>query len=184
MGAHVHTWKRRALFDWRYVREESRRAYRMACILFWSVLMFFFCQRYVVGMGVIAERSMLPTLSDGSYFLVNKYIYHVTRPKRREIVVLRRGAYETEEYVKRVIGLSGETLRLHAGRVYINGRLLDEPYAVGPTYPEFGPYRIEPGRYFLMGDNRAVSEDSRAFGTVPLRDIEGKISPGELFPLR
>ncbi|MBI3011355.1 MAG: signal peptidase I [Candidatus Omnitrophica bacterium] len=175
-------WKRRAWFDWRFITGESRRAYGLACILFWSVLSFFFCQRYVVSLGVMTERSMLPALVGGNYFLINKYIYHVARPKRGDIVVLRRDLSSSEEYVKRVIGLEGETLLIWFGNVYINGHRLTEPYAVGGTFPNLGPYTLPKDTYFVMGDNREESEDSRHFGAVTLREIEGKITPGELFP--
>ena len=178
MGRTV-VWKRRALFDWHFVPVESRRAHRLACILFWSILLYFGCQRYVVSLGVVAERSMLPTLTEESYFLVNKYIYHFVRPRRGDIVVLRSKTYE--EYVKRVIALEGETLLITAGRVYINGRELREPYVRGTTFPDRGPLRVEKDSYFVMGDNREESFDSRQFGSVLLKDIEGKITPGQLF---
>ena len=178
----VSGWKRRAWFDWRFVSVESRWAYGLACILFWSILSFFFCQRYVVSVGVMTERSMLPTLVEGNYFLINTYIYHVARPKRGDIVVLRRGASFSEQYVKRVIGLAGEALLIRSGNVYINGHRLSEPYAAGNTFPDVGPYILPKDAYFVMGDNREESEDSRYFGAVALRDIEGQIKPGELFP--
>jgi signal peptidase I len=114
--------------------------------------------------------------------LVNKYIYYFTRPKRGDIVVLRRNAH-TPELLKRVIGLEGETLLIKDGHVYIDGRRLDEPYALDDTYPDFGPYAIERDSYFILGDNRKVSKDSRHFGTVPFQNIEGKIKPGSFFPL-
>ena len=186
MRAQTHTLKQkhRALFDWHYVPDESRRAYRLACILFWSILMYFAFQRYVVELGIIEERSMLPTLQENSFFLVNKYIYHIARPQRGDIVVLRPGQLETDQYVKRVIAISGDLLAMRSGRVYLNGRLIDEPYAQGGTFPDFGPYWIMPDHFFVLGDNRKVSLDSRDFGAVALSNIEGKISPGELFALR
>ena len=173
--------RRRAWFNQRFVWVESRRAYRMACILFWSILMYLFFAHYVVGLGIVTDRSMLPTVSDGDYYLVNKYIYHVTRPRRGDVVALHPDPLTEETYVKRVIGLSGETLRLHEGGVYIDGRLLEESYASGLTFPDLGPQRIEARSYFVMGDNRLKSFDSRAFGTVPLERIKGKIRPGKLF---
>ena len=177
-GAH----KKRAFFDWRYVRAEGRRSYRLAFILFWSILLGFFFHRYVISVGIIEDWSMLPTLQEGSYFLVNKYIYHFARPERGDIVVIRMGG--SEQYVKRVVGLAGETLRVESGHVYINGRQVTEPYATGMTYPDFGPYEIGADSYFVFGDNRGVSEDSRHFGAVSLKNIEGKIKPGEWFPFR
>ena len=175
---------KRRFFDWRYVTFERRRAYTWACILFWSILMYFFFRQYVVSVGIVTDRSMLPTLQQEGYFLINKYIYHVSRPHRGDIVVLRQYHYAPDYYVKRVIGLSGEMLRITGGSVYINGQRLVEPYAVGKTFPDVGPLVIEKDTYFVMGDNRSDSQDSRHFGAVPLKNIDGKIKPGELFPFR
>lgn len=180
--AKTGAWKKRAFFDWTYVRAENRRSYRLAFTLFWSILMFLFFQHYVVSVGIITDGSMLPTLPEGGYYLVNKYIYYFARPQRGDIVVIRRNG--SEQYVKRVVGLAGETLLIRSGHVYINGRPLREPYAVGNTYPDFGPYAIGKDAYVVFGDDRIVSEDSRHFGPVPLRNIEGKIKPGQWFPFR
>ena len=172
---------KRKFFDFRYVRAESRRSYRLAFILFWSLLLFFTCQHVIICLGVVQDRSMLPQLSDGSTFLVNKYIYHLTAPKRGDIVVLARNLYMEGQYVKRIVGMPEEMLWIHNGRVYINGRLLQEPYTLGDTLPDFGPMRIGEDHYYVLGDNRMVSEDSRHFGCVSRRNIEGKIRPGQLF---
>ncbi|MGH7408660.1 MAG: signal peptidase I [Candidatus Methylomirabilales bacterium] len=177
-------WKRRVFFDWRFVKTEHRRSYRLAFILFWSILMYFLVQRYVVSAGVVTDISMLPTLLEGNYYLVNKYIYVFGLPERGDLVVLRRDQFASEQYVKRVIGLPGERLLIRSGVVYINGRRLEEPYAPDPTFPDLGPLTIEEESYFVMGDNRPVSEDSRHYGTVPGSHIQGKIRPDRLFPVR
>lgn len=174
--------RRRAWFDRRFVKEESRRVYRLAFLLFWSLLLYFFCQRYVVSMGIVTDRSMLPTLVEGNYVLVNKYVYHLRRPRRGDIVVIRPRVLNSEEYVKRVIGLPGETLFIRSGGVYINGRRLAEPYVMSPTLPDAGPYTLGTEQYFVLGDNRLQSEDSRSFGPVELKDLEGQVTPGRLFP--
>ncbi|MFQ5988410.1 MAG: signal peptidase I [Candidatus Methylomirabilales bacterium] len=171
----------RTFFNSQFVRTEKRRSYRLAFVLFWSILMYLFFSHYVISLGIIREASMVPTLPEGGYYLVNKYIYYFTRPKRGDIIILRQDVH-TPEIVKRVVGLEGETLVIKGGHVYINGRRLSEHYALGPTYPDFGPYRIEKDTYFILGDNREVSQDSRNFGAVLFRNIEGKIRPGVLFP--
>ncbi len=173
--------QKRSFFNSQFVRIEKRRSYRLAFVLFWSILMYLFFSHYVISLGIVREASMVPTLPEGGYYLANKYIYYLTRPKRGDIVILRQNVH-TREIVKRVIGVEGETLAIKAGDVYIDGRRLSEPYAVGPTYPDFGPYRIEKDTYFILGDNREVSQDSRHFGAVAFRSIEGKIKPGVLFP--
>lgn len=176
--------ERRVFVDPKFRRTERRRSYRLALLLFWSVLLALACHRYVIGTGVISDVSMRPTLRAGDYFLINKYLYHVTAPRRGDLVVLRRQFFTDDQYVKRVVGLPGDLLQITQGRVVINGRPLEEPYAVGWTDPPTAPRRLGPDEYFLLGDNRPQSFDSRAFGPVPRRALAGKIKPGEWFPFR
>lgn len=175
--------RKRKLLDRRYVHPERRRSRKWALILFGSAAMFFVVQRHVIGAGIVTDVSMLPTLREGSYFLINKYIYHMRRPRREEIVVFRRNPVETEYYVKRVVGLEGDEISFHGGKVHLNGRPLEEPYAHGPTYPDREPLWVPQGFCFLLGDNRPDSEDSRHFGFISLEQIEGKLAPDRLFPL-
>ena len=185
-SGHVSSGKDRAFFNWRYIRGkyERRREHRLAFILLWSILLAFLFRTFVVTVGVVNDTSMHPALGEGGYYLVNKYIYHFARPQRGDIVVFRVGQYDTEEQVKRIIGLPGETLQITSGEVSINGRRLDESYAVGATYPDFEPTTVEEHSYFVLGDTRWVREDSRDFGAVPLKNIVGKVKPGEFFPFR
>ncbi len=178
------TGPKRKFFDFRYVRKERRRPYRMAFILFWGIVMYFVSKAYVVSVEYVADNSMQPSVRQGAYYLANRYIYQLTDPERGDIVVLRRGRYSSDAEVKRVIGLPGETVEIRAGAVYIDGQPLEEPYADGPTYPDFGPYTVEDDAYFVLADNRGVREDSREYGTVPAEVIKAKIQPGVLFPLR
>jgi signal peptidase I len=163
---------------------ERRRANRLAFILFWSVLMYFFFKACVVSVGIVNDISMHPTMPEGGYYLINRYIYYFVPPERGDIVVLRGSNYGPDEIVKRVIGLPGEAVTIRSGQVYVNGRRLDEPYAVGATYPDLGPNPIGKDAYFVLGDNRLVSDDSRHFGAVALKDIRGKIQANVLFPFR
>ncbi|MFQ5847430.1 MAG: signal peptidase I [Candidatus Methylomirabilales bacterium] len=174
----------RAFFDRRFIWTEKRRVNRLAFILLWSILMWFFVKAYVVSVGIVGDISMQPTLAKGGYYLVNRYVYHFVRPERGDIVLFRRTEYGAVEDVKRIVGLPGETLTIRSSAVYINGRRIIEPYAVGGTYPDFGPYAVEKNAYFVLGDTRWVREDSRDFGTVPLANIRGKIAPDRLFPFR
>lgn len=176
--------KGRPFFDPTYVRSENRREIRLAFILFWSILMWFFFRSYVVSVAIVGDVSMQPTLGQGDYYLVNKYIFHFVDPQRGDLVVFHRQASDPKEEVKRVVGLPGEILQIRSSTVYINGRRLDEPYAVGGTYPDFGPFTVEPDTYFVLGDTRWIREDSRDFGAVPVRNIVGKLKPGMLFPFR
>jgi signal peptidase I len=178
------TGDRRRFFNLRFLWIERRRSNRLAFVLFWSIIMYFFFKTFVVSVGIVEDISMHPTLPEGGYYLVNKYIYYFTPPDRGDIVVFQGDKDAPKDLVKRVIGLPGETIHIRFGHVYINGRALDEPYALGNTYPDLRPHLIEDGVYFVLGDNRPVSNDSRHFGAVPGKNIEGKIRPNELFPFR
>jgi signal peptidase I len=116
--------------------------------------------------------------------LANRFIYHFTRPKRGDIVVFDVPEAARERcgaggvFVKRIIGLPGETWEERNGFVYVDGRRLNEPYVkpdrrdVGGTYPR---RRIPRGQYFMQGDNRQSSCDSRVWGTVPREKLIGKV---------
>ena len=173
--------RKRKVFSRKYVHPERRWSRKLALIAVGSVVMFLFVQRHVIGAGIVTDVSMRPTLHEGNYFLVNKYIYHLRRPRRGEIVIFRKTPVETEYYVKRIVGLEGESLSFSKGRVHVDGQPLREPYANGPTYPDREPVTVPEGSCFLMGDNRGDSEDSRHFGPVRLEQIEGKLTPDHLF---
>lgn len=175
-----------AFFDWRYVRglREPRRHYRMAFLLFWSILVGYFVHANVVSVGLVIDKSMHPSLGKEGYYLVNRYVYRFAVPERGDIVVFKRTADARVLDAKRVIGLPGETVLIKSGDVYIDGRRLEEPYAIGKTHPDLGPYTVADGTYYVLGDNRWVREDSREFGPLPRRKIAGKITPGRLFAFR
>ena len=176
--------KKRSLFNPRYVGTERRKSRTWGLVLVGSITLTALVHHYVISGGIVVDKSMYPTLKDGEYYLINKYLYHFAKPHRGDIVILLPWKYAPEEYVKRVVGLEGEQFLIRGGRVYINGEALSESYAVGITGPDMGPIAIPKGQYFVMGDNRCNSMDSRAFGAVEMENIQGKIKPGELFPLR
>jgi signal peptidase I len=129
--------------------------------------------------------SMVPTLNDNDYVLATKVDLRFTTPNRGDIVILKDPFDNSQDFVKRVIGLPGERLLIRNGKVFINGRQLDEPYlpknepwtsqANWPTdNAEPNGAVIPSGRYFVMGDNRNHSSDSRVFGTIALNQIESR----------
>ena len=125
----------------------------------------------VIGRFRIEQVSMQPTLHEGEYVIVDKVSYLLHPPDRGDIIVFK---HPGEDLIKRVIGLPGDTIEIRGGRVYINGSVLNEPYIKEPILSTLSAQKIEAGRYFVMGDNRNNSSDSRAFGPIPAGDIIGR----------
>jgi signal peptidase I len=147
----------------------------------------------------IPSQSMEPTLLVGDRVLVNKIIYRFREPRRGEVIVFENphlqepdrnpfsafwnwvteglgfSSNPEQDFIKRVVGLPGETIELRDGKVFINGEPLDEPYLERMDQSDFGPYEIPEGNLFVMGDNRPNSQDSRsALGPIPEDKIVGK----------
>lgn len=156
------------------------REYAEALII--AVLLALVIRTFVVQAFKIPSGSMLPTLKIGDHILVNKFIYDFTPVRRGDIIVFKFPQDETRDFIKRVIGLPGETLEIRGRQVLINGVALQEPYAVYSDGPfarlveneRLGPIVIPPGRLFMMGDNRDHSMDSRVWGFLDMRKIKGK----------
>jgi signal peptidase I len=120
----------------------------------------------------IDGSSMEPNLHDGEYVLIDKVSYLLHAPERGDVIVFVRPG--VPDYIKRVIGLPGDTVEVRGGQVVVNGVMLEEPYITQAIQSDQAARQIESGRYFVMGDNRNNSSDSRSFGTVPLADIVGR----------
>jgi signal peptidase I len=126
----------------------------------------------------IPSTSMTPTLKVGDRLLVDKVSFQVREIHRGEIIVFERPATLKEDFkdlIKRVIGLPGDTVEGHDGGVFVNGKRLPEPYLpAGLTTKDFPPQQVPIDNYFVMGDNREVSWDSRYWGTVERKLVVGK----------
>ena len=144
-----------------------------------TILLVFFVMVYVFSLTQVVGSSMESTLSHGNVLILNKFKYHFAKINRRDIVVFRHG--DASYYIKRVIGLPGETINIKNNCVYINGRCLIERYLKDNlVYEDFNlsdlGYEVIPkDMYFVLGDNRENSEDSREFGLVKEEEISGKI---------
>jgi signal peptidase I len=139
-------------------------------------LVFGFVRPFVVEAFYIPSESMIPTLRVGDRVLVNKFIYRFTEPERGDIVVFESVEGGGEDLIKRVVGVPGDEISVRGGKVVLNGERQREPY-VNKKYPDrsFSPPTTVPkGHVFVMGDNRANSRDSRFFGPVPKKKIEGE----------
>ena len=122
----------------------------------------------------VSGDCMQPHLYTGERVLANKLAYSLGTPRRGEIVIFNYPKDLKEIYVKRVIGLPGEMVAIQNGAVSINGRLLPEPYKAFVAHGDMAPRAVPAGQYFVMGDNRDVSDDSRYWGDLPRTDIIGK----------
>jgi signal peptidase I len=148
-------------------------------------------QGWVVKPYRIPSVSMEPTLHVGDMVLVNRFVYRLHGPRRGDIVVFHPpGVGQTPErgarteasvnFIKRVIGLPGETVAVKNGTVivchapHVGCHALVEPYVKSHNYGPYGPYHVPPNDYFVMGDNRVNSDDSRVWGPLPRRNIIGE----------
>lgn len=132
---------------------------------------------FVVELPLVPTGSMVPTIGIGERILVDKLTYRFKPVQRGDIAVFPNPDDTSQLYVKRVIGLGGETVEIHGGKVFIDGKVLDEPYLKVVTEGNWGPYKVPVGEYFMMGDNRNSSRDSRywvATHYIPQSQIKGK----------
>jgi signal peptidase I len=124
----------------------------------------------------VEGTSMAPMISDQERIFINKLVYHFEPIARGDVVVFWYPLDRTKSFIKRVVALPGEMVDIREGHVYVDGRQLTEPYVL-PRFLDdgsFGPIRVPLGEYFVMGDHRDSSNDSRVFGPVPERYIYGK----------
>ncbi|HTM04442.1 MAG TPA: signal peptidase I [Vicinamibacterales bacterium] len=182
-----------------YRKSTIREYFESICV---AVILALFVRTFVVQAFKIPTGSMEPNLMIGDHLLVNKFVFAptlsrfedallpVTRIHRGDILVFKFPEDPNRDFIKRVIGLPGETLELRHKKIYINGTLLDEPYAhfLFPPSDEsgdnslpnfdvrenYGPVTVPADHYFMMGDNRDNSEDSRYWGFMPRDYVKGK----------
>jgi signal peptidase I len=151
-------------------------------------------QAYLVKPYAIPSGSMLSTLRPGDRVLVNRLVYRLRSPHRGDVIVFKYPRNEGIVFIKRVVGVPGDVLELHGGRLYVDGRPQNESHVhrtngtsdpTDPASPIAGttmtppwslaqPYTVPRGTYFVMGDNRTDSDDSRDWGVVPRDDVIGE----------
>ena len=129
----------------------------------------------------IPSASMQPTIKIGDYLLCNQVYYRHHNPKRGDLIIFKGPIDNKKEYIKRIVGIPGDEIELRGNALFVNGRKMDEPYAVyeragAPRVirDNFGPFTVPEDEYFVLGDNRYNSLDSRQFGTVKRHKIQGK----------
>lgn len=122
-------------------------------------------------------QSMAPTLENRDRLVVNKFTYVVSTPRTGDIVMFYYPIDPSEAFVKRIIAEEGDTVRIAGGRVYVNDHPVDDSYVSNEyrSHDNFGPQVIQAGYYFVLGDHRNDSSDSREWGLVPRKYITGKV---------
>ena len=116
---------------------------------------------FLIVNAVIPSASMETTIMTGDRIFGNRLAYVKNDPKRGDIVIFKFPDDEKQLFIKRLIGMPGDTLEMKDGVIYINGEALEEPYLAAITYGDYGPVTVPEGAYFVMGDNRNNSADSR-----------------------
>jgi signal peptidase I len=124
----------------------------------------------------VEGTSMMPSLDDQERIFVNKFVYRLEPIERGDIVVFRYPRDPSKSFIKRVIGLAGDHIQIDDGRVFVNGKLLDEDYVpqIYADHRSSPELIVPPGSYFVLGDHRTMSNDSRDFGPVDAGFIYGK----------
>jgi len=160
-----------------------------------ALLIALFVRTFVVQAFKIPSSSMVPTLLVGDHILVNKFIYGIripligkkvltlASPERGDVIVFIYPRDRSKDFIKRVIGLPGEKVEIIGRNIYVNDRLIEDPWGYYPadagsrnsaSREHFGPKTVPQGMLFVLGDNRYNSQDSRYWGFVPLDDVLGE----------
>jgi signal peptidase I len=140
-----------------------------------AVVLAFIIHTFIMQNFRIPSGSMIPTLQIQDYIFASKLSYRFNEPKRGDIVVFKYPKDTTRFFVKRLIAVGGESVALKNSKLYIDGRQVAEDYLPeGLRFPDYGPVTVPEGNYFMMGDNRNNSSDSRDWGFVTESLIVGK----------
>lgn len=150
-------------------------------VLIFAISIFLFVYLLVLQPHKIKGNSMDPNFHDGEFLLTDKISYRFGEPKRGEVVVFKAPPDGSSEFIKRIIGIPGDTVMIKSGKVYLNTNLLEEEYlddsvVTNPaTFAQEGrEIKVTQDKYFVMGDNRDHSFDSRNFGLIERNKITGR----------
>lgn len=170
--------EQRSDFDFNIDEKETEKGYLLTEVLQSvgiAVLLAVIIRVFLFQPFYIPSGSMEPTLIQGDRIIVNKLTYRINEPKRGDIMVFKYPVNPQRDFIKRLVGLPGETVEIKDSKVYINGKPIDQSFLpTGLEYDDFAPVKIPENQYFMMGDNRNNSEDSRYWGTLPKKNIIGK----------
>ena len=125
------------------------------------------------GRFQVRGSSMEPTLHNGQYLMVSKLTYWIHPPERGDVIVFHPPNHSADDYIKRIVGLPGEQVEMRDNEMWVDDILVEEPYIANPGFYS-GSWNLGDGEYFVMGDNRGHSSDSRSWGMLPRENIVGK----------
>ncbi len=136
-------------------------------------------QAFIIRPFIVSGTSMDPVIKNGQYLLVDEVSYHFEAPQRGDVIVFKAPPEPSKYYIKMIVGLPGETVKIKDGKITIinsahpEGFTLSEPFITHPSFDN-GTYVVPQGEYFVMGDNRSGSYDSRSWGMLPDANIRGR----------
>ncbi|HHY10880.1 MAG TPA: signal peptidase I [Firmicutes bacterium] len=146
-----------------------------------AVILALFIITFIAQSFLVEGSSMEPSLQHGQRLMVEKVSYRFSQPERGEVVVFKYPGDRRRKFIKRIVGLPGDEILIQNGFLHINGVRFEEDFINGPTYgtysaPSFGPVTVPEGHYFVLGDNRRNSDDSRYpdVGFIPKKEIVGR----------
>ncbi len=159
------------------VEEESKQDRWRSCLIeiietFLIALVLYLTVNAFLPRILVVGKSMEPSLHHNDRVIVNRLAYHLGEVDRGDVVVFKRD--DGRDYIKRVIGLPGDTIEVLGGHVYVNGLMIAEPYIMMPVIRDKPVDTIPLGMVFVMGDNRNDSSDSRSWGPISVDDLTGK----------
>jgi signal peptidase I len=147
---------------------------REALITIALALVIFFGARQTIQTYEVFQTSMEPNFFEGQRVVVNKAVYWFGEPQRGDVIIFKAPDGRNEEFIKRVIGLPGDTIKIDSGTIYINGVKLEEPYVKRSFSYSLPEEKVPDSSYFVLGDNRDVSNDSHRGWFMPGENLIGK----------
>jgi signal peptidase I len=141
-----------------------------------AIVAAFIIRTFLIDNIEINQISMNPTFYEGDRVIISKISYHFSTPKMGDIIVFTP-PNQKQPYIKRVIGIGGDTVAIEDGKLYVNGKIIEEPYIKEEMMQDFEETHEPEGTVFVMGDNRNYSKDSRSpsVGFIPVENIWGKV---------
>ena len=156
-------------------KKEKSAVLEMLEVIGAAIILAFLIKTFIIGNYYIPSRSMVPTIGVDDKVIVTNFSYWFEEPQRGDIIVFKYPLDTKKSYIKRCIGLPGEKIEFRNNQLYVNDVLTEQPYLVeGVVTEDFGPVYVPEGEYFMCGDNRGNSADSRVWGFVEKNLLIGK----------